>query len=166
VDNNTMPDSRRPTPQEPVLSADPMPHRAGPSAADATSHPDVSRLHAEPIQTMSRDCLTIAADLDEAAATLKRAAAIDDPSMRSDATWEAIERLSACSGPVAGFAGRVAGRLEDGGDGTRRPPAGRELQRQARILDEQVRTLVGISEGFGRAASEPARAGINRVVGR
>lgn len=115
---------------------------------------------------MSRDCLTIAADLDEAAATLKRAAAIDDPSMRSEATWEAIERLSACAGPVGGFASRVAGRLEDGCDGTRQPPTGHELQRQARILDGQVRTLVGISGGLGRAASEPAWAGINRVVGR
>jgi hypothetical protein len=116
---------------------------------------------------MTRDGLTIAADLAEAALTLKRAAAIEDPSMRSEATWEAIERLATCTGPVASFADRVACRLEDGCDGTRLPPASQELQRQARLLEGHVETLIGIplSRGLGRAAEEPASAGVRPGAG-
>ena len=115
---------------------------------------------------MTPDCSTIAADLDEAAAALRRAAAIEDPATRSDATWEAIDCLLGCNGPGAGFAGRVIGRLEDDGDGTRHPAAAQELQRQARMLDGHVRTLAGIAAGIVRAANRPAPAGSSRIVGR
>jgi hypothetical protein len=115
----------------------------------------------------ARPLRRVAEDLSDAAMGLNRAAAIEDPYMRADAIWEAVQCLTACTGPLASSAERIARRLEHGCDRSRLPPAGRELQRQARLLEGQVKTLIGISlsAGMRRAAHQPAWAGHHHAIG-
>jgi hypothetical protein len=87
-----------------------------------------------------------------AADTLRAAADVGDPYLRGDAIWEAVERLRRavlhlghCRGRSYRFFERFVGTLEEGCDGSAEPPADTALMALAQELDEQLRTLHGIS---------------------
>jgi hypothetical protein len=75
----------------------------------------------------------------EAADTLRAAALIDDPYLRADAIWEALEKVHSTAdrlhGRSAAACGDIARYLEEGCDGTAEPPAGDTLRGYARTLD-------------------------------
>jgi hypothetical protein len=75
----------------------------------------------------------------EAADTLRAAALIDDPYLRADAIWEALERVHSAAdrlcGRDAAACGEIARYLEEGCDGTTEPPADDTLRSFAHTLD-------------------------------
>jgi hypothetical protein len=88
----------------------------------------------------------------EAADTLRAAAEVGGPYLRGDVIWEAVERLRRavlhlghCRGRRSRFFVELVGALEDGCDGSAEPPAGAALMALAQGLDEQLKTLHGIS---------------------
>jgi hypothetical protein len=77
----------------------------------------------------------------EAADTLRAAAGIDDPYLRADAIWEALERVRCAAEHLfecaadANRCNEIAHRLEEGCEGNREPLGAEELRGYARTLD-------------------------------
>jgi hypothetical protein len=87
----------------------------------------------------------------EAADTLRIAAGVDDPYLRGDAIWEAVERLRRtvlhlghCRDRRSGFFADLVEKLEEGCDGSAEPPAGPALSALAHEVDHQLSTFTGL----------------------
>lgn len=102
----------------------------------------------------------------EAVEIIERASGIEDPYLRADGIWEAVECLDGYGGAHSDFFTQVARDLEEECDGSRLPARGSELRRHARLLESHVDTQLGLlsSGGALRAAHQPALAGIHAAI--